>query len=142
MIFWAVHYSCVSRAHTRIIKNSIMANLEIKILPTRKKATGKLKIYIFLTFKRQIRYIGTEFEIDDEAEIDNGRICYRKDAAIMNKRLSFILNEYKERLRRIDVRKFDSCSQLKDYLIRTEIVESLTIIRSVLLFRVMKRGGN
>lgn len=104
-----------------------MANLEIKILPTRKKATGKLKIYISLTFKRQIRYIGTEFEIDDEAEIDNGRICYRKDAAIMNKRLSFILNEYKERLRRIDVRKFDSCSQLKDYLIRTEIVESLTI---------------
>lgn len=60
-----------------------MANLEIKNLLTRKKATGKLKIYISLTFKRQIRYIDTEFKIDDEAEIDNVRIYYRKDTAIM-----------------------------------------------------------
>ena len=34
-----------------------MATLGVKILPNRRKASGKLGIYISLTFKKEVRYI-------------------------------------------------------------------------------------
>ena len=60
--------------------------------------------------------ISTTFEIDDEAEFENGRICYRKDAATLNKRIAFVLNEYKERLDKVNPQKFENCSQLKEFI--------------------------
>ena len=63
-----------------------MATLNLKILPNRRKLSGKLGIYVSLTFKKEVRYISTEFEVDDEYQFENGKVCYRKDAAIMNKR--------------------------------------------------------
>ena len=65
-----------------------MAQLNYKILPTRRKASGKLDIYTSLTFRRKVRYISTEFEIDDESQFENGKVCYCRDASIMNKRKS------------------------------------------------------
>ena len=59
-----------------------MATLNYKILPARRKSSGKLGIYISLTHKKEVRYISTEFEIDDDSQFENGRVCYRKDAAI------------------------------------------------------------
>lgn len=57
-----------------------MAILNFKILPTRKKSSGKLGIYLAVSHKKDVRYISTEFEIDDESQFDDGRVCYRKDA--------------------------------------------------------------
>lgn len=104
-----------------------MARLSLKILQNRRNAAGNLVIYVSLTFKQDVRYISTGFEIKDESEFENGRVCYRKDAAVMNKRLSFILNEYREKLRRLDESKFRTCTQLKEALTKTEQRESLSI---------------
>ena len=104
-----------------------MAKIALKILHTRRTASGKIRIYISLTFKQDVRYISTGFEINDESEFEDGKVCFRKDAAIMNKRLAFVLNEYREKLKRIDERKYHSCSQLKEALTKCEEMESLSI---------------
>lgn len=104
-----------------------MARLSLKVLQNRRNAAGKLVIYISLTFKQDVRYISTGFEINDESEFEDGLVCYRKDAATMNKRLNFILNEYREKLKRIDESKFKTCTQLKEALTKTEQRESLSI---------------
>ena len=95
-----------------------MAILSLKILQKRPSAAGTYRIYVSLTFKRDIRYIATEFEVDDVSEFEDGRVCYRKDAATMNKRLSFILGEYQDRLKMLDIREFINCSQLKEALVQ------------------------
>ena len=53
-----------------------MATLNLKILPNRRKLSGKLGIYVSLTFKKEVRYISTEFEVDDEYQI--GRASCRE----------------------------------------------------------------
>ena len=104
-----------------------MPTLAIKTIKNRRNTSGNINIYISLTFKREIRYIPTGFEIYDEAEFEDGKVCYRRDAAIMNKRLDFILNEYKSNLKRIDTKKFRTCSQLKEALTKSNEPESLSI---------------
>lgn len=104
-----------------------MATLNFKILPTRRKANGKLGIYLAVTHKKQVRYISTEFEIDDEAEFENGKVCYRKDADKINKRLAYVLSEYKEKLSKIHVNSYVSCSALKDALMTKEVSENITL---------------
>lgn len=93
-----------------------MTTLNYKILPTRRKASGKLGIYLAVSHKKQVRYISTEFEIDDEYQFDNGQVCYRKDAAIMNKRMQFVMDEYLEKLKRINPAVCDTCSDIKEAL--------------------------
>lgn len=51
-----------------------MATLNLKILPNRRKLSGKLGIYVSLTFKKEVRYISTEFEVDDEYQFENGKV--------------------------------------------------------------------
>lgn len=97
-----------------------MATLNLKILPNRRKSTGKLGIYVCLTFKKQQRYISTDFEIDDEFQFEDGKVCYRKDAAIMNKRMQYVLQEYQEKMDSLNLKKFTSCAQLKDVLQKDE----------------------
>ena len=104
-----------------------MAKIDLKILHNRRTASGKIRIYISLTFKQDVRYISTGFEINDESEFEDGKVCFRKDAAIMNKRLAFVLNEYREKLKRIDERKYRNCTQLKEALTKCEEMESLSI---------------
>lgn len=95
-----------------------MAILALKILQKRPSAAGTYRIYVSLTFKRDIRYIATEFEVNDVSEFEDGRVCYRKDAATMNKRLSYVLSGYQERLKMLDTREFINCSQLKEALVQ------------------------
>lgn len=104
-----------------------MAKLAIKIIKNRRNSTGKISIYVSLTFKNDVRFIPTGFEINDEAEFEDGLVCYRKDAAMMNKRLSFILGEYRDKLRQLDESRFKNCTQLKEALTHTEERESLSI---------------
>lgn len=94
-----------------------MTTLNYKILPARRKASGKLGIYLAVSHKKQVRYISTEFEIDEEYQFNNGQVCYRKDAAMMNKRMQFVMEEYLERLKRINPSVCDTCSSIKDALL-------------------------
>lgn len=113
-----------------------MATLNVKILPTRKKTNGKLGVYLSLTHKKEVRYISTEFEVDDESQFDEGRICYRKDAAIMNKRIAYVLSEYREKLSRINTEAFSSCSRLKEALLRPEEEEVQMTLEDLLSRRI------
>ena len=98
-------------------KNStIMTTLNYKILPTRRKASGKLGIYLAVSHRKQVRYISTEFEIDDEHQFQDGKICYRKDAAIMNKCMQYVMDEYLEKLSHINPAACDTCTAIKDAL--------------------------
>lgn len=97
-----------------------MTTLNFKILPARRKSNGKLGIYLAVTHRKQVRYISTEFEINDEAEFENGRVCYRKDAEKLNKRLAFVMSEYKEKLERLNPKSFQTCTLLKDALLKEE----------------------
>ena len=49
-----------------------MPTLAIKIIKNRRNASGNINIYISLTFKREIRYIPTGFEIDDDVACSSG----------------------------------------------------------------------
>lgn len=115
-----------------------MATLNFKILPQRKKANGRLGIYISLTHRRDVRYISTEFEIDDESQWDNGRVCYRKDAAIMNKRMNYVIGLYQEKLDHLDVDMYDTCSRLKNDLIKEEEEETQLTLKDLLDMRVIE----
>lgn len=115
-----------------------MATLNFKILPTRRKSNGKLGIYISLTHKKEVRYISTEFEIDDESQFEDGRVCYRKDASIMNKRMAYVLSEYKEKLSGMDLRAYDSCAKLKDALLRPEEEEVMMTVEELMDRRIKR----
>lgn len=105
-----------------------MAVLKFVLLKNRQKSSGKFGIYIYLTFNHEVRYISTEFEVDDESQFENGKVCYRKDASILNKRMEFVLNGYKERMARLDLKKFSTCAQLKSMLTKADNTEiSLTV---------------
>lgn len=41
--------------------------------------------------------IKTEFLLDDISEFEDGRVVYRKDAGIINKRIQFVFSQYKEK---------------------------------------------
>lgn len=97
-----------------------MATLNYKILPARRKSSGKLGIYLAVSHKKEVRYISTEFEIDDESQFEDGKVCYRKDALIMNKRMAYVLSTYQEKLAALDLKRFASCSRLKDELTKQE----------------------
>ena len=107
-----------------------MATLNLKILPNRRKLSGKLGIYVSLTFKKEVRYISTEFEVDDEYQFENGKVCYRKDAAIMNKRIQYVLGIYRERMEGLNLNRFSNCAQLKEVLMKDgEEAEVITVRR-------------
>lgn len=108
-----------------------MTTLNYKILPTRRKASGKLGIYLAVSHKKQVRYISTEFEIDDEFQFQDGKVCYRKDAAIMNKRMQFVMDEYLDKLKHINPAKHTTCASIKDALTSAEQQPSIITIESM-----------
>lgn len=95
-----------------------MTKLSLKILPLRRKSNGKLNIYVCLTHRKEVRYITTEFEIDDEFQFEDGKVCYCKNASIINKRLEYVLDSYQEKLSKLNPSKYATCAQLKDALIK------------------------
>jgi len=66
-----------------------MATIRLTILSSIKEHDGRLPILVCISQKKERAYIKTEFLLDDIAEFDNGKVAYRKDANVMNKRLEF-----------------------------------------------------
>ena len=104
---------------------ALSALISLKIRQSRPNASGKFTIYISIAFKKDVRYIATPFEVSDPSHFDGGRIVTRGTSAT-NKNLSALLDEYRARLTRLDLRRFATCSQLKDALTGTES-EPLTV---------------
>lgn len=93
-----------------------MATLHFAVLKSRQKVKQTFVVYLALTHQRKVRYIPTEYEIDDLFQFDNGKIVCRKDAKIMNQRLNYVLSLYQEKLDSIEDISIYNCSQIKELL--------------------------
>ena len=80
---------------------SIMATIRLTVLSSIKEHDGRLPILVCISQKKERAYIKTEFLLDDIAEFDNGKVAYRKDANVMNRRLEFVFSQYKEKFNSI-----------------------------------------
>ena len=96
-----------------------MATIRLTVLSSIKESDGRLPILVCISQKGKRAYIKTEFLINDIAEFDNGKVVYRKDANIMNKRMEFIFSQYKEKYDSIEDLDFLSASQIK-YIINAK----------------------
>lgn len=89
-----------------------MATFAITIVPAFVLKDGKHTVRISVRHNGQTKYISTEYTIDSEKEIKNGKIIKRPDKDIMNIKLRKLLNEYEERCERVPFSNALTCSQL------------------------------
>lgn len=92
-----------------------MASVSLKIRPNRPNGAGRYPIYIAVVVGKDVRYIQTPFDVSDPSQFSNGRINTR-GASETNKTLSFLLDEYRNKLARLDLSKYATASQLKEAL--------------------------
>lgn len=97
-----------------------MATIRLTVLNSIKDVSGKLPILICISQKKERSYIKTDLLIDDASEFDAGKVVYRKDVGIMNKRLQFIHSAYKEKFDSIDSIDFLTASQIKSIITAKE----------------------
>ncbi|WP_294562727.1 Arm DNA-binding domain-containing protein, partial [uncultured Bacteroides sp.] len=114
----------------------LMATIHLAVLKTRQNSKGTYSIYVAVTHKRAVRYITTEYEIDDLYQFDNGTIVCRKDAKIMNQRLQYLLSEYQKKLDSITKQEVYTCSQIKDMFTGKMKAESLVTISEYMTERI------
>ena len=97
-----------------------MAKLALAVLAARKAANNMYPIFVRIAAKKEKAYIKTMYEIPDLCQWYNGKIVARNDAAMMNKRLSFELKKYIERVK--DIENYDTytATQLKAVITQTE----------------------
>lgn len=104
-----------------VAKNrKIMAKLRFVVLKSRQTIKKTYLIYLAITHKRVVRYITTEYEVDDLYQFENGKIVCRKDAKVFNQRLDYVLSAYKDKLDQIPNQDSYSCAQIKELLERKE----------------------
>ena len=113
-----------------------MATLRFSVLSARQTSKKTFLIYLTITHKREVRYISTEYEIDDLYQFDKGKVVCRKDAKIMNQRLAYVLSEYQEKLNEIDNQDMYSCSQIKEILEGKNQVNKLVTIKEYMERRI------
>jgi len=99
---------------------STMATIRLTILSSIKEHDGRLPILVCISQKKERAYIKTEFLLDDIAEFDNGKVAYRKDANVMNKRLEFVFSQYKEKFNSIECIDYFSAIQIKRIIMSKE----------------------
>lgn len=99
---------------------STMATIRLTVLSSIKEHDGRLPILVCISQKKERAYIKTEFLLDDIAEFDNGKVAYRKDANVMNRRLEFVFSQYKEKFDSIECIDYFSAIQIKRIIISKE----------------------
>lgn len=114
-----------------------MATLRFSILPARKTAKQTFFIYLTITHRREVRYIATDYEIDDLYQFEKGKVVCRKDAKIMNQRLDYVLSDYREKLDEISDKHVYTCAQLKEILEGKYKIEQLTTIKECMEKRIL-----
>lgn len=94
-----------------------MATLKLTLLKSKVLKDGKHKIRVAVCHKEETSYIITRFIIDSEAQFKNGQVVKRPDAAVLNKKLRNLLNEYQEKLDAIKHPNLYDCKQLREILV-------------------------
>lgn len=97
-----------------------MATIRLTVLNSIKDISGKLPILICISQKKDRSYIKTDLLIDDISEFESGKVVYRKDAGIMNKRIQFVLSQYKDKFESVDSIDFLTASQIKSIITAKE----------------------
>lgn len=98
----------------------LMATIRLTVLSSIKEHDGRLPILVCISQKKDRAYIKTEFLLDDIAEFENGKVVYRKDASIMNKRIEFVFSQYKEKYDSIEDKEWLTALQIKQIIISKE----------------------
>lgn len=97
-----------------------MATIRLTALSSIKEQDGRLPILVCISQKKGRAYIKTEFLLDDIAEFEDGKVVYRKDAGILNRRLAFVFSQYKEKYDLIESKEWLTAMQIKRIMISKE----------------------
>lgn len=135
----ATNYPCTSIYVCRNVCRKtikIMATIHLVVLSSRQNSAGEFPVFIAVTENREVRYIKTDYAVDDLYQFDNGAIVCRKDAKVMNQRLKYVLSEYQEKLNEIPNQRIYNCSQIKEILEGKRKLEQLVTIKEYMETRI------
>ena len=106
----------------------LMATIRLTVLSSIKEQDGRLPILVCISQKKKRAYIKTTFLLNDIAEFENGKVAYRKDASVMNKRLEFVFSQYKEKYDSIEDKDWLTASQIKQIILSKEKPSHISFI--------------
>lgn len=93
-----------------------MATIKLAVLKHTKSKDGSYKIRISIGHRSETHYIVTPYSVNALSEFDNGIVVRVPNAHEINIKLRNLLNDYEERLERIDSPEDYTCKELRDLL--------------------------
>lgn len=93
-----------------------MATIKLAVLKHTKSKDGSYKIRISIGHRSETHYIVTPYSVNALSEFDNGMVVRVPNAHEINIKLRNLLNDYEERLERIDSPEDYTCKELRDLL--------------------------
>ena len=93
-----------------------MATIKLAVLKHTKSKDGSYKIRISIGHRSETHYIVTPYSVNALSEFDNGIVVRVPKAHEINIKLRNLLNDYEERLERIDSPEDYTCKELRDLL--------------------------
>lgn len=93
-----------------------MATIKLAVLKHTKSKDGSYKICISIGHRSETHYIVTPYSVNALSEFDNGIVVRVPNAHEINIKLRNLLNDYEERLERIDSSEDYTCKELRDLL--------------------------
>lgn len=93
-----------------------MATIKLAVLKHTKSKDGSYKIRISIGHRSETHYIVTPYSVNALSEFYNGIVVRVPNAHEINIKLRNLLNDYEERLERIDSPEDYTCKELRDLL--------------------------
>ena len=93
-----------------------MATIKLAVLKHTKSKDGSYKIRISIGHRSETHYIVTPYSVNALSEFDNGIVVRVPNAHEINIKLRNLLNDYEERLERINSPEDYTCKELRDLL--------------------------
>ena len=93
-----------------------MATIKLAVIKHTKSKDGSYKIRISIGHRSETHYIVTPYSVNALSEFDNGIVVRVPNAHEINIKLRNLLNDYEERLERIDSPEDYTCKELRDLL--------------------------
>lgn len=93
-----------------------MATIKLAVLKHTKSKDGSYKIRISIGHRSETHYIVTPYSVNALSEFDNGIVVRVPNAHEINIKLRNLLNDYEERLERIESPEDYTCKELRDLL--------------------------
>lgn len=93
-----------------------MATIKLAVLKHTKSKDGSYKIRISIGHRSETHYIVTPYSVNALSEFDNGIVVRVPNAHEINIKLRNLLNDYEERLERINSPEDYTCKEIRDLL--------------------------